>query len=253
MRILSLLLLSTLCPAVTLAQAATPTGLPLALHNCSSPVDPHLSVMAAASRDRAAAFFTELGFVLNKQDIVRQVEVFCNTDSARHALAAAFGSPESEIPLTFSGTVQNGTLFLVSPQLYRQNFIKLYGAALWQDDEYEKLMLHELLHSAHELVAKALFGSADGMGPPWLFEGLAIVASGQLPIQQSELDQTTVNDFNEFLRAAQKDELKPPVYLQYSRFYRFLLRFVSNQWLVRNAGKPDFPDLLRQAISPSTP
>jgi hypothetical protein len=252
MRTVFLFLLSSLCAAVALAQSAVPAALPFAVHNCSSPVDPNLSANAAAARDRAAAFFAELGFVLNRRDIVRQVEFFCTADSARRALAAAFGSPESEIPATFSGTVQNATLFLVSPQLYKKNFIQLYGSALWRDDEYEKLMLHELLHSAHELVAKQLFGSEDGMGPPWLFEGLAIVASGQLPVHQSELNQLTVNDFNEFLRAAQNGELKSPVYVQYSKFYRFLLRFVSNQWLVQNAGKPDLPDLLRQAISHSS-
>ena len=251
MRTVFLILFSSLCAAVALAQSAAPAALPFALHNCSSPVDPNLSATAAAARDRAAAFFAELGFVLNQRDIARHVELFCTRDSARRAVAAAFGSPESEIPAAFSGTVKNATLFLVSPQIYKENFIGLYGSALWGDDEYGKLMLHELLHSAHELVAKRLFGSEEGMGPPWLFEGLAIVASGQLPVRQSELNQLTVNDFNEFLRAAQNGELKSPVYVQYSKFYRFLLRFVSNQWLVQNAGKPDLPDLLRQAISHS--
>jgi hypothetical protein len=205
--------------------------------------------MVSAARQRATAFFAELGLVLNPPDIARQVELFCTTDFVRQALAKAFGSPESDVPSTFSGTVQNATLFLVSPQLYHDNFIHLYGPALWHDEEYEKLILHELLHSAHELVARQLFGSEDGMGPQWLFEGLAIVASGQLAIPQAELAQLTVADFNDFLRAAQKDQLKSPVYVQYSKFYRYLIRFVSNDWLVRNAGKPDLPDLLRKAIS----
>jgi hypothetical protein len=162
--------------------------------------------MASAARQRSAPFSAELGFVLNPPGIARQVELFCTTDSARQALNKAFGSRESEIPPTFSGTVQNATLFLLSPQLNEDNFVHLYGPALWHDGEYQKLILHELLHSAHELGARQLFGSEDGMGPQWLFEGLAMVASGQLPIPQAEWNQLTVTDFNNFLRSAQKDD-----------------------------------------------
>jgi len=220
-------------------------------HNCGEAADGRISAMAARARNQAANYFAEIGFVLEIKDIARKVEVFCTQESARQALAAAFKTPGTEIPVTFSGTVLDTTLFIVSPEIYKQNFIELYGAGLWDDTQYEKLMTHELIHSAHPLVAKRLFGSEDGMGPQWLFEGFAIEASGQLPVSEDELNKLTMNDFNEFLQAADKGDLKAPVYVQYAKFYRYVRRFVSSQWIVQNSGKPDVIDRLRKALQGS--
>ena len=206
--------------------------------------------MAAATlaRDRVARYFSDMGFALAKPDIARKVELFCKRETARHALAAAFETKEEDIPDTFSGTVLNATLFVVSPDLYKETFTHLYGPGLWENAEYEKLMAHEMIHSGHALVARKLFGTEDGMGPQWLFEGMAIVASGQLPTSDAELKKITVNDFNEFLRAADAGSLKPPVYVQYAKFYRYVRQFVSDKWLVENAGKPDLVAHLQKAI-----
>ena len=252
MRTICLLLTWFLCSTVAPGQSAKPVDLQVSTHNCSEPADPTFPAMVVRARDRAANYFAEMGFVLDKYDIVRKVELFCTQESARKALAAAFNAPETGIPATFSGTVQNQTLFIVSPEIYRQNFLGLYGADLWSASEYEKLMTHELIHSAHALVAKRLFGTEEGMGPQWFFEGMAIEASGQLPVSESELKKLTRDDFNGFLSAADKGDLRAPVYVQYSRFYRYVRRFVSSKWLVENAGKPDFIDQLRKAMQTST-
>ncbi|HXY13586.1 MAG TPA: hypothetical protein VEI26_03695 [Terriglobales bacterium] len=189
-----------------------------------------------------------MGFVLQAQDIARHVELFCTRESARKAVAAAFDAKEADIPATFSGTVQNATLFIVSQEIYKENFVGLYGPELWDNTQYEKLMTHELIHSAHALVAKRLYGTEDGMGPEWLFEGLAIDASGQLPVSEAELNKLSVGDFDDFLRAADKSSLKAPVYLQYAKFYRYVRRSVSTKWIVENAGNPDVIDRIRRAI-----
>ena len=89
------------------------------------------------------------------------------------------------------------------------------------------------------------------MGPQWLFEGMAIDASGQLPTSEAELNKITGDDFNEFLQKAEKGGLKPPVYVQYAKFYRYVRRFVSSKWMVENAGRPDVIDRIRQAMRPS--
>ena len=241
---------------VTAVQGANPSNGVLDLqvngHSCSEPGKGVYSVLAASARDKAAAYFADMGFVLEKQDIARKVEVFCTRESARKALAAEFHASETDIPATFSGTVQNATLFVVSKEIYKENFTQLYGSASWADEEYEKLMTHEMIHSAHAIVATRLFGTEDGMGPQWLFEGMAIDASGQLPTSEAELNKITVDDFNEFLQKAEKGSLKPPVYAQYAKFYRYVRRFVSSKWIVENAGRPDVIDRIHQAMQART-
>jgi hypothetical protein len=233
---------------VTARPSTTPVVLPVAGHQCDGPLENSVSAKADHARELAANYFAGMGFVLEVQDIARKVELFCTRESARQAVAAAFHAKESEIPATFSGTVQNATLFVVSPQIYKENFVGLYGADLWNDTEYDKLMTHEMVHSAHALVAKRLFGSEDGMGPEWLFEGLAIDASGQLPVSKNELRKVTIRDFDDFLQATEKGKLKAPVYIQYAVFYTYVRQFVSNKWIVENAGKPDVIDLIHRAI-----
>jgi len=97
-----------------------------------------------------------------------------------------------------------------------------------------------------------LFGTEDGMGPQWLFEGMAIEASGQLPTSEEELNKITGDDFNEFLQKADKEGLQAPVYVQYAKFYRYVRRFVSSKWIVENAGRPDVIDRIHQAMQART-
>ncbi len=220
-------------------------------HSCSEPGEGDYSVLAASARGKAVAYFTDMGFVVEKQAVARHVEVFCTRESARKVLAAEFQTPETDIPVTFSGTVQNATLFIVSKEIYKQNFSQLYGAESWKDEEYKKLMTHEMIHSAHAIVATRLFGTEDGMGPQWLFEGMALDASGQLPTSEAELNKITGDDFNEFLQKAGNGGLKAPVYVQYAKFYRYVRRFVSSKWIVENAGRPDVTDRIRHAIRAS--
>lgn len=247
-----LLLWLSFIGGIAYAQTSTspqaPANLPVTSPNCGPALKNSVSTRAGRARAQAATYFAAMGFQVELQEIAHKVELFCTRDSARKSVAAAFHAKEADIPATFSGTVQEGELFIVSPEIYKDNFVGLYGAALWNDQEYEKLMVHELVHSAHALVAKRLFGSEDGMGPQWLFEGLAIDASGQLPVSEAELHKLTMQDFDSFLRATDKGDLKAPVYTQYAKFYRYVLQFVSSKWIVENAGKPDVIERIHAAI-----
>lgn len=252
MRTICVLLTCLLSGVVAAGQATASADLQVKRHDCSESAEGIVSALATSARDHAAKYFADMGFVLEKQDICRGVEVFCTRRSARRALAAEFHTPEKDIPVTFSGTVQNATLFVVSLEIYKENFIQLYSAERWEDKEYEKLMIHEMIHSGHAIVARRLFGTEEGMGPQWLFEGLAIEASGQLPVSETELNKLTIDDFNEFLRKADRGDLKAPVYVQYAKFYRYVRRFVSSKWIVENAGQPDVIDRIRKALQAST-
>ena len=253
MRTIYLLMTCLMSGIVAAGQATASADLQVTRHDCREPGEGIFSALAASARDQAATYFADMGFVLEKQDVARKVEVFCTRDSARRALAAEFHTTEIDIPATFSGTVQNATLFIVSREIYKENFIQLYGAERWEDKEYEKLMTHEMIHSGHAIVAKRLFGSEDGMGPQWLFEGLAIEASGQLPVSEAELNKLTIDDFNEFLRKAEKGDLKAPIYVQYAKFYRYVRRCVSSKWIVENAGQPDVIERMRKALQACQP
>jgi len=252
----TLAVISSVTLLATLVHGANPSNGVLHLqvnrHGCKEPGEGVYSVLAASARDKAVAYFADMGFVVQKQDVVRKVEVFCTRESARKALTAEFHASEADIPATFSGTVQNATLFVVSKEIYKENFTQLYGAESWKDEEYEKLMTHEMIHSAHAIVAKQLFGTEDGMGPQWLFEGMAIEASGQLPTNDAELAKITTDDFDGFLQKAEKGSLAAPVYVQYAKFYRYVRQFVSSKWIVENAGRPDVIDRIRQAVRGST-
>jgi len=225
-----------------------PAALQVTLHECGGREEQVFPALAASARDRAEKYFADMGFALAEPDIANKVEVFCSAESARRTLAAVFHAPETDVPATFSGTVQKATLYVVSPEIYKETFTRLYGANRWSEGEYEKLMTHEMIHSGHAIVAMRLFGSEDGMGPRWLFEGMAIDASGQLPTSEDELNKVTVDDFNRFLQAEEKGEVEVPVYVQYAKFYRYVRRSVSSKWIVENAGYPDVNDRIRKAL-----
>ncbi len=173
---------------------------------------------------------------MDRAAVVRRVELYCDPTLVRGALADAFHTEVDKIPSSFSGTVQAGTLYVVSSDIYRSTFVRLYGEARWTDAEYENLMTHELIHSADELVAKHLFGTEEGMGPPWVFEGLAIEGSGQFPIDAAELKAITSDEFARFLESTKRNDVHPPVYVQYGKYIRYALQFVSRRWIVENAG-----------------
>lgn len=229
-----------------LAEPAEPQ---VTLHECGQRREP-FSGFAASARNKVAKYFAEMGFELKVEDIASKVEVFCTSESARRMLATVFHAQDTDVPATFSGTVQKATLYVVSPEIYKENFTRLYGPDRWSDDEYEKLMTHEMIHSAHAIVATRLFGTEDGMGPQWLFEGMAIDASDQLPTSEDELNKITVDEFNKFLAAEDKGKVEAPVYIQYAKFYRYVRRFVSAKWIVENAGYPDINDRIRKALAP---
>src|SRR5581483_551604 len=248
-----LAVISSVMLLITAAHGAnSPKGVDLEvnLYSCNDPREGVYSVLAAIARDKAAAYFADMGFVVKKSDVARKVEVFCTRESAKKVLAAEFHA-STDIPVTFSGTVQNATLFVVSKEIDKQNFTQLFGAERWADEEYEKLMNHEMIHSAHAIVATQLFGTEDGMGPQWLFEGMALEASGQLPTSEDELSKITGDDFDDFLRKAATGGLKAPVYVQYAKYYRYVRRFVSSKWIVENAGRPDVIDRIHQAMRAS--
>lgn len=214
--------------------------------------DPDVAVRSRpaieAVRGSVIEWFRAHGFEVTAGELVTRAEVFTSSDAARRRLAEVFHVPTGSIPEGFSGTVDGTTLYVVSPEVFRANFARLYGARAWQDGEYAKLIAHELIHRGHALVATRLFGSEDGMGPQWLFEGLAITAAAQLPVPESEVRAVTWLEFRRFVEQADGGAVEPPVYPKYSKYFAYLLQAADYRWIIANAGHPDLLERVERLV-----
>lgn len=180
-------------------------------------------------------FFHASGYALQDENLIDSAIVFETSSGAREFIAAEFGVPVESIPGTFSGTVVERKLFLVSREAYREIWRNLYPAWPWTDSSYAQLIVHELAHRAHESVTLSAFGSSDAMGPVWFFEGVAIVCAGQFddgqpPMTRGELERETGSG-----RA-------PAVsYPLYGRIVRSLAAGFSMNVLISRAREEGFP------------
>jgi len=196
MRTVHVLMACLLLIAVKAGQVASTNDLQVNRHSCNGPGEEAYSVLAASARDKAATFFCGDGVRKWRNRISPAM-----WKSSVHESRLRKRSPLNLILqkrtylITSVAPYRTQPCFVVSKEIYKENFTQLYGAEGWEDAEYEKLMTHEMIHSAHAIVARRLFGTEDGMGPPWLFEGMAIVASGQLPTSEAELNKITGDDF----------------------------------------------------------
>lgn len=189
---------------------------------------------AAGALGDVASWFSEQGLQLPAGLLVREIVVLGDTAEARRAVAARAGVPESQVPDSFSGTVDGETLLLVSREAYAATFQQMYPQERWNEGEYRRLAAHELAHRAHELIAISTTGSSDGMGPRWFFEGLALACAGQfLTSAPGGLSPLEVSALIE------QDERRPLGYPRYADMFRSLARVDPVKELVARAGKVD--------------
>lgn len=185
-----------------------------------------------------STFFHAAGIELPDQRIIDSVTVFDSSQEAREYLANAYGAPVESIPETFSGTVEGTRLFLVSRDIYREIWHKLYPEWPWTEQTYHQLIVHELAHRAHEAIALSRYGSADAMGPTWFFEGLAVTCAGQF-------EKGTLLFNREELQQQVGSGHTPDVsYPLYGRIVRSLAAEFGLEVLVAKASEPGFPETL---------
>ena len=186
------------------------------------------------AQGEVAAFFQSAGFEVQPRELIDAVIVFDQALQARERLAQELGARPEDIPDTFSGTVAGRTLYVVSRDQYQEVWKRLYHDWAWTGEAYHQLIVHELAHRAHEALALAQFGSADAMGPPWFFEGLAVMCAGQFatgepPLSRAELERLVGGS-------------TPPVsYPLYGRIVRSLAAHFELRDLLRRASEPGFP------------
>ena len=157
----------------------------------------------AAALDQVTAWFGQHELPVQRRELVDHAVVFADVADARRSLAAKLGGTPDQIPESFSGTVIERTLYVVAPAAYRATYQQLYPDHAWRPQEYRALIVHEVAHRAHALQATRLFGSEEGMGPGWFFEGLALVCAGQFdepapPLTRQELHDLIARGIPDF-------------------------------------------------------
>lgn len=195
--------------------------------------------------DRVDAWFSENGLGVDRREMLDSAVMFADVPEARRQMAKHFGLPEDKIPGGFSGTVDGRTLFLVSRETYAKTYARLYPDRSWSTDSFQSLVTHELAHRAHALKAKALFGSEEGMGPRWFFEGLAISCSSQF----AELP-TAMMGWQELKDLIAQDSNGVLSYPLYGRMFRSLAARFPVRWMVEHAAEPGFVGLLDKDYLP---
>jgi len=172
--------------------------------------------------------------------------LFADVAAAKRRLAKHFGVSEDKIPDGFSGTVDGKTLFIVARETYANTYARLYPDRPWSDRSFQDLIAHELAHRAQALKAKAIFGSEDGMGPRWFFEGLAITCASQFAENPGRM--LSWEQMQDLIARDSKGILSYPLYGQ---MFRSVVASFPVRWLVHRAGQKGFVDLLKTDYLPS--
>jgi hypothetical protein len=189
--------------------------------------------------DQVIGWFGQQGMVRQRGELIDRAIVFRDEAAARPHLARHFGVAEDMIPPGFSGTVGGKTLFLVSRAAYADTFARLFPEHAWSEHAYRALVTHELAHRAHEVTAIELTGAAEGMGPRWFFEGLAIACTAQF--EESFQGALPWAEIQERIARDAQAGLSYPLYGQ--MFRSLATRFAVKE-LVRQAGRSDFVSVL---------
>ena len=183
-------------------------------------------------------FFEAVGFEVYPRDLVDSVVLFDKSSDARNYFARTLGAAAENLPDTFAGTVDGRTLYLISRDAYRDIWKRLYPEWPWTDGTYRSLIVHELAHRAHEAVAISKMGSAEAMGPPWFFEGLAMYCAGQFEEKRPPMTR------DEILKLVRAPSGPPDSYPLYAGLVRSLAAEFSLKDLILRASEPGFPEVL---------
>jgi hypothetical protein len=112
-----------------------------------------------------------------------------------------------------------------------------------EEESFAKLLAHEMIHRLHLAIA----GAQERMGPPWFYEGFAVIASGQ------RFDDGLVYESAAHALAGAREGDAALAYRRYAAAVRFFLRCASLEELVRRASRADFETELEAGCEPASP
>jgi len=199
---------------------------------------------------RVASWFTQQGFETRAEDLIDRAIVFGDIETAQAKVAEHFGVDPTAVPDSFSGTVDQKTLFVVTRDVYRKTYTRLYPDWPWDESQYQGLVAHEVAHRAHARVAVSLHGSEEAMGPTWFFEGLAILCAGNFEPREGEWPRLSWDQFMAYVR---EDGTKSLGYPTYGRMIRSLVAAFPAKLLIERASDKDFPQSLEEGYAARNP
>jgi len=169
---------------------------------------------------------------LTGEPFVKQIEIYDTKDgfdSRMRELCSV--DAKTAIPRTFSAGIEKDVFFAVSPEIYRANY-----ADGREDDDYIKLITHELAHRLHVRICG---GDEEKMGPMWFWEGFAVYAAVQLNENPPVLSDSEIWSI--------VDARERGSYKKYNVVFRHFLKGTPLPDYVKKAGEPKFRDWLEQS------
>jgi hypothetical protein len=170
---------------------------------------------------------------LTENEFVDSVMIFDNKDKFDFTLLKLITADTLlEIPETYCAALENRVLISVTPEYYS----KVYPEGI-EEKSFEKLLTHEIAHRLH---IRILNGNEEAMGPIWFYEGFAIYVADQF----SKSDLTLSK--NEII-----DVMKNPErgsYLKYNYIFRYFVKRIPLDELIRSAKGENFNDELIQRL-----
>lgn len=184
--------------------------------------------------DAIDSLFEGAGFTFGTRPL-EQVVLITDAGALKEIVSRAFGIQPGLVPDTFAGSPDGSTLYMAVPDIAEPMLRRLYPEIPWDGDhEYFECIKHEIFHMFHECAAIELSGSADGMGPVWFFESLAVAGSGQFHVLKHEPPLSP-----ERKRAIiERSRMGPVSYVEFGRIGYTLLRRCSMRELIESAGRP---------------
>lgn len=238
---MTLAIVLTLGGQFAFAQPAPRDGITVELPSVLEAQRTEYERLIVSARDEVVAWFGSVGLPVKAADMIDRAVVYSDAGTSRRAMAELFKIDMQKIPDTFGGTVNGKTLYINSEETFRPMWTKLYPEWPWSRKSYRSLMVHELAHRAHAHLSFVRAGSEDAMGPPWFFEGLAVMCAGQFAAGEKPMGIV------EILSDVGEGKTPKVSYPHYGRLIRSLSQFVSVRSLVEEAAEPGFPRKLLEA------
>jgi hypothetical protein len=163
------------------------------------------------------------------------VEIHQTREALWHRILELNGQP-LDVPVptdALTAALEGGLLVAVVPEEARRARPEYFASAF----DWVRALAHEIIHRLH---VRVLGGREEAMGPPWFFEGFAMLGSGQ-PIGQ-EIEVTSTARALELAHSQGRG-----AYARYAAAIRYFAERIPLRELVAQAGAPEFEDWLQSA------
>lgn len=172
------------------------------------------------------------GFLL-REPIIKKVQIFDSKADYDALLRQLYPEgAQMTIPATFVAGFEKDFFFAVSPEIYAKNVAKFV-----EPQFYEKLITHEMAHKLH---IRLVNGQEEKMGPIWFWEGFATFVASQFEAEPCTISREQVEAV---MATPERGD-----YRLYNQTFKYFVKLVPIQELVRRAGQDGFHEWLLENV-----